>query len=191
MKKKVGIQLSEETFQRLHEAAQGPGLSKSAIVEAALARWFDAGLEADSHSSISRLDRIETQLERLDETLRIVSETAALHARYHLTVTPPMAEAKHREACLLGQQRFEELAEQVGKRVGRGQSLIQETLDRLNAKTSKSEAADPPEEALTQSIGVVTSPEVMAKDLQEFAAAPEGGSSGNFRQLPNSFCQLF
>lgn len=192
MKKKVGIQLSDGTFQRLHDAAQGPGLSKSAIVEAALARWFEAGLEADGDPSLSRLDRIEAQLERLGETVRIVSETAALHARYHLTVTPPMEEAKHREACLLGQQRFEELAEQVGKRVGQGQSLIKETLDRLNARTADLEVADlrTPDDALTQSTEVVTSPEVVTKDLQESAAAAEGGSSGNFRQLPNSFCQI-
>jgi len=192
MKKKVGIQLSEETFQRLQDAAQGPGLSKSAIVEAALARWFDAGFVADSDPSVSRLDRIESQLERLGETLRVVSETTALHARYHLTVIPPLAEQEHREACLLGQQRFEVLAEQVGKRVGQGQSLIQETLDRVNARTAQSEANGlrSPEEALTQSMEVVASSEVVGQDLQESAAAPEGGSNGNFRQLPNSFCQL-
>jgi hypothetical protein len=192
MKKKVGIQLSDGTFQRLHDAAQGPGLSKSAIVEAALARWFEAGLDADGDPSLSRLDRIDAQLERLGETLKIVSETTALHARYHLTATPPMSEAEQREACLLGQQRFEVLAEQVGKRIGQGQSLIQETLDRLGARTAQSDPPDarPPEGALTQSIEAVTLSEVVGQDLQEFAAAPEGGSNGNFRQLPNSFCQL-
>ena len=192
MKKKVGIQLSEDTFQRLHDAAQGPGLSKSAIVEAALARWFDAGFDADGDPSLARLARMESQLDRLGETLGIVSETTALHARYHLTVTPPMSEAEHGEACLLGQRRFEVLAEQVGKRVGQGQSLIQETLDRLNARTPQSEVTDvsPAHNTLGQSVEVVTSSEVLNQELVEAAAAPEGGSNDNFRQLPNSFLQL-
>ena len=41
MKRKVTVQLSEELADRLEAAAQRPGTSKTAIVEAALARYLE------------------------------------------------------------------------------------------------------------------------------------------------------
>lgn len=186
--RKVTVQLSERMFQRLETATERPGLGKSMIVESALERFLDPirsgeGLVHDA------LDRISGQMARLERQIAIVAETVALHARYHLTVTPPMAQSDQREACLLGQQRFKVLAEQVERRVRLGQPLIQETIDRLGRTRMRvpqphggqrgaegqgdqegSSAADPQEEA----------------ELK--AAAEEGGSNPNFRSLPNSFC---
>jgi hypothetical protein len=73
------------------------------------------------------------QLEQLERELRIVNETVALHARFHLTVTPPLANSQHRGACVLGLERFEAFAAQVGRRVHLGTPLMRETLDRLSA----------------------------------------------------------
>ena len=54
------------------------------------------------------------QLEELDRGLRIVNETVALQARFHLAVTLVLPAADQRAACVLGSERFDELAAQVG-----------------------------------------------------------------------------
>ena len=46
---------------------------------------------------------------------------------------PPLSQQQQREACQLGDERFKVLAEQVDQRVQQDRSLIQETIDRLNA----------------------------------------------------------
>jgi predicted transcriptional regulator len=102
MKRKITIQLSEEVAERLEAAAERPGASKSAIVEAALDRFLSADHEAvvDDATLLRRLDWMSGQLERLDRDLRVVGETAALHARYHLTVTPPRRSATRPAATI-------------------------------------------------------------------------------------------
>jgi hypothetical protein len=60
--------------------------------------------------------------------MRMIAETVALHARYHLTVVPPVPQSRQREAVILGQERFSALAEQVDRRVRQGRPLMQETI---------------------------------------------------------------
>jgi predicted MFS family arabinose efflux permease len=68
-------------------------------------------------------------------------ETVALHARYHLTVVPPLPESRQRGAVVLGDERFKVLAEQVDRRVRLGRPLIQETINRL--KSAEQEGPGP------------------------------------------------
>ena len=48
MKRKVSVQLSEQVAERLETAAQEPGASKSAIVEAALEQFLSADTSGDA-----------------------------------------------------------------------------------------------------------------------------------------------
>ena len=57
-----------------------------------------------------------------------------MHARYHLTITPPLPAAAQAAACRIGAARFDEFAAQVGRRIDRDKPLIREALDRLGAK---------------------------------------------------------
>lgn len=186
--RKVTVQLSEHIFQRLETATERPGLGKSMIVESALERFLDPirsgeGLVHDA------LDRISGQMARLERQIAIVAETVALHARYHLTVTPPMAQSEQREACLLGQQRFKVLAEQVERRVRLGQPLIQETIDRLGrTRVRVPQAHGGLRGAEGQGDQEGSSAATPQKEAELKAAAEEGGSNPNFRSLPNSFC---
>jgi hypothetical protein len=131
MKRRVTVHLSEELAEGLKAAAQRPGASKAAIVEAALVRFLDAGTEADDATMLRRLDWVSSKLEQLDRDLRMVNETVALHARYHLTVTPAMPQSQQHAACALGLERFEAFAAQVGRRACLGTPLMQETVDRV------------------------------------------------------------
>jgi hypothetical protein len=132
MRPKISARISEDVAGRLEVAANRQNVTKTAIIEAALARYLDPdGDTSDNVSLLRRLNWMSRQLEQLDRDLRIVSETAALHARYHLAVTPPLPAAEQHAACLLGADRFDVLAAQVGRRVHLGTPLMRGTMDRL------------------------------------------------------------
>src|ERR1700726_3106883 len=91
MKPRVGVYLSEGMAARLAEATKNPRATKSAVVEAALDRYFGSDDDISNTATVGRhLAGLSRQLEVLDRNLRIANETAALHARFHLAVTPPM-----------------------------------------------------------------------------------------------------
>jgi hypothetical protein len=65
--------------------------------------------------------------------MRIIAETVAVHARYHLTVMLPLPKSQQRKASLRGDERFKILAKQVDRRIRLGRPLMQDTINRLSA----------------------------------------------------------
>lgn len=185
--RKVSVQLSEQIFRRLEVATDRPGVGKSMVVEAALERFLDPAppIEGLIHEA---LDRITRHLDRLDGELRMIGETVALHARYHLTVTPQMLQSQQREACALGYERFKVLAEQVDRRVRSNRPLLRETIDQSNASTAHSYAADDLSQVSADSALEQPAATILDATADASAAAEEGGSNRNFQHLPNAFC---
>jgi hypothetical protein len=188
--RKITVQLSESTFQRLEAATDRPGLGKSIIVENALERFLDPAPPIEG-LLYEALDRITGQMSRLEREIAIIAETVALHARYHLTLTPPMPTSLQPAACSLGHDRFRALAEQVDRRLRVGRSLMRETIDGLHDPSEPRPTIDidssyaGAEEQADQQAHRITS-EDGRSELS--AAAREAGSSRNFRHLPNAFC---
>ena len=182
--RKLSVRLSEKIVEQLETATELPGVGKSMVVEAALERFFDPVPPVEALMR-DQLDRLGHQLERLENKIRLIAETVALHARFHLTITPPLPQPRQRAACALGQKRFEILAEQVERRLRLGRPLMGETINLLRSKNPDSStrkcscAAEAVQEPPT--LAVEGKPEMSA-------AAQEGGSNRNFRQLPNAFC---
>ena len=184
MKPRIGVYLSEQMAARLAAAAKLPGASKSALVEAALAQFFGVGDEAGYLPADQRYSIISRQLEQLDRNLRVVNEAVALQARYHLAVTPPLPAAALRSACMLGSERFDEFAAQVGRRVRLRTSLMQETMDRLS--TPKREAhSTGPCEGMSETCSSTHEQDLRASnpvgiEVEHSTAVREGGSLFNF-----------
>jgi len=185
MKPRIGVYLSEKMAARLAAAAKRPGTSKSALVEAALAQFL--GTDDDDTTDLPvdrRLSLMSRQLEELDRGLRIVNETVALQARFHLAVTPVLPAADQRAACVLGSERFDELAAQVKRRVQFGTSLMQETMDRLG--TTKLDTATiahvgaAPQTCCPVQKPALPTPSLVSDKVESFAAVREGGSLFNF-----------
>jgi hypothetical protein len=189
MSRKLSVHLSEAIFERLQAATQGPGVSKSRVVETALERFLDPAPSVEG-VLYEHIDRMRKQLEHLADEVQIVSETVALHTRYHLTVNPPLGRSQQRDACVLGDARFKALAEQVDQRVRLSRPLMRETIEGL--RTTRHAAA------LSESCGG-SSPEARDADArhraasfndaspESCAAVREGGSSLRFRQRLNAF----
>jgi hypothetical protein len=127
MKRKISVRISEQLAERLDAAAALPGARKSSVVETALDRFLDAG---DDNCHLNCLNR---RLTAIESDLRMIGEIVALHARYHLTITPAVPVADQRGACIIGHERFEEFAAQVARRVHLNTPLMKETMDRLPA----------------------------------------------------------
>ena len=130
-RRKVTVRLSEGVCGRLDVATDRPGVGKSMLVEAALEHFLNPAPSVEALLR-ERLDDIHARFNHLDRDMRMIAETVALHARYHLAVMPPLPQPQQRAACKLGDERFKVLAEQVDRRVRLGQPLIQETINRLN-----------------------------------------------------------
>jgi hypothetical protein len=181
MKPRIGVYLSQQAAARLAAAAKRQGASKSALVEAALAQFLGANDDTSDVPIDRRLCLMSRQLEELDRGLRIVNETVALQARFHLAVTPVLPAADQRAACALGAERFDELAAQVRRRVQLGTSLMQETMDRLGTmkRDTASSGGTPQTPSVVPELALRTS-SLVGYQAESRAAVREGGSLYNF-----------
>ena len=184
MKRRITVQLPEHLVERLEAAAERQAANKSAIVEAALDQFLSADTNDDAPMS-RRLNGMSRQLDQLERELRIVNETVALHARYHLTVTPPLSNRQHSAACALGLERFELFAAQIGRRLHQGTPLMQETMDRLTT-TDPDLLARAIEEGVPLGAPIPDSEldkpasAAVNEQLEPSAVAREGGSNACF-----------
>jgi hypothetical protein len=187
MKRKVSVRLSPELFERLQAAAESQASTKTAIIETALERFLSLKPQCNNEAKLlRRFELMGHQLEQIERDLRLVNETVTLHARYHLTVMPPMPQARQRAACTLGLERFEAFAAQVGTRVRLGTPLMKETIDRLGATTPHMVALRLNEGALLGTPASETDNKVASLTARgmrpAFSAAAQGdGSNGRFR----------
>jgi hypothetical protein len=177
------MQISDELAKRLETVARLKGVDEAEIVEQALDRYLGLnGETVDESPPLKRLSAIEDQLNRVERNLKIVNEVAALHVRYHLTISPPLPQSQQRAACRLGFERFEVLAEQVGRRVAQDQPLFQETISRLS--TTECESSE--DKIKIRAASAVSEPNehaapVVKAESELSAVAREGDGNGNFR----------
>lgn len=117
-KPRINVHITREIWKRLDEMAKRPGVSKAAIVDAALAAFLSP--EADDRRDaaiIRRLDRMDRRIDRVERDLTVTAETLALYVRYYLTVTPPLPDQDREAAQALGRERFDYFIEQLAKRL--------------------------------------------------------------------------
>jgi hypothetical protein len=183
--RKVTIRLAEKLHTQLEAATDRPGVGKSMVVAAALEQFMKPGSSVEELTH-ERFDEMNTRFDRLEHDIRLLAETVALHARYHLSVMPPLPQAEQGEACARGDERFKVLASEVDRRVRIGRSLMQETIDRLNVTKpgGSSPASDEHAPPRFEPGPASQKDGFEAEDVahRSSAAAGEGGSNANFHQ---------
>ena len=134
MKPRLNVHVADELFDKVEIAAKRPGVTKAAVVEAALMGFFSKEFDDQRDGAlIRRLDRMTRQYDRLERNLGITTETLALFIRFFLTVTPPLPNADQDAARALGKERFEYFISQLGRRLAGGKNMIRDVLEEVSA----------------------------------------------------------
>lgn len=133
-KDRLNLYFDPATSRALDDLAARRKLSKSAIVEAAVASFLSPdGSDRKEAALTRRLDRITRQVERLERDQTITLEALGLFIRAWLTATPPLADSAQAAAQAKGRERYESFVETLGRRVQQGRSLTKEVLEDLAA----------------------------------------------------------
>lgn len=131
---RLNIFIEPEHAKRLDRLAVHKGVSKSAIIAAALASFLspDGGDQREA-AMAKRLDRLSRQFDRLERDQNILIETVALYVRYFLTVSIPVPEGHKDAARAQGRARYAQFIEQLARHLQRGRSLVREVHEDLGA----------------------------------------------------------
>jgi len=137
MKPRLNVHVAHALFEKVEVAAKRPGVTKAAVVEAALMGFFSKEFDDQRDGAlIRRLDRLTRQYDRLERNLSITTETLALYIRFFLTVTPPLPNTDQDAARALGKERFDYFISQLGRRLAGGKNIIRDVLEEISADES-------------------------------------------------------
>lgn len=124
---RLNIFIEPEHAKRLDQIAAHKGVSKSAVIAAALASFLSPDSEDQREAAIAkRLDRLSRQFDRLERDQNVLVETVALFVRYFLTVSIPVPEGQQDAARAQGKARYMQFIEQLARHIQRGRSLVRE-----------------------------------------------------------------
>jgi len=127
MRIRMNVYMPPELMRKVADQADQKGLSRSAIVEAAVASFLSPdGSDRMEAAVTRRLDRLTRQVQRLERDVGVSAETLAMFVRFWLTVTPPLPDDAQSAAQIRGRERFEGFVETLGRRLQKGKSFIQE-----------------------------------------------------------------
>ncbi|NEU99981.1 CopG family transcriptional regulator [Bradyrhizobium uaiense] len=130
MRDRMNVYFPPELLKQISELADRKKLSRSAIVEAAVASFLSPdGADRREAAFTRRLDRLSRQMQRLERDVGLTAETLALFIRFWLTITPPLPNDAQAAAQLKGRERFEGFVAALGRRLQKGQSFLREIPD--------------------------------------------------------------
>lgn len=127
MRDRMNVYFPPELLKQISDLADRKKLSRSAVVEAAVASFLSPdGSDRREAAFTRRLDRISRQIQRLERDVSLTAETLALFIRFWLTITPPLPNDAQAAAQIKGRERFEGFVEALGRRLQKGQSFLRE-----------------------------------------------------------------
>ena len=127
MKTRMNVYFEPGLLKQVEALALRRNVSKSAVIEAAVASFLSADASERLEAVFARrMDKLGRQIDGLDEDLAILGEAVSLFIRFWLTVTPPLPDTAQPAAQAKGRERYEGFVEALGRRLAKGQSLAQE-----------------------------------------------------------------
>lgn len=116
--------LPRPVSDRLEALAAKPGVSRSKILADALTAWLNRkGADEMELRFAARLDRLSSQLGRIERDGHVQLESLALFVRYMLTVNAPLPEGDD-AARAVGQDRFEAFIQRVARQLAGGKLTL-------------------------------------------------------------------
>jgi len=138
------VYVEPEQHQRIANLAARRKVSQSAVLEAAIAAFLaPEGTERFEAAAFAlHLDRLERDLRRLHRYVIITAETVGLFVRFWLTVTPSLPPDAQSAAQAQGRARYRAFVEALGRRLDKGQTLLNDIREDLE-RQQKVAAGDP------------------------------------------------
>lgn len=130
MRDRLNLTLPVEMIEKIRDLSERKNISRSAIVEAAVASFLSPDAADRREAAFARrMDRLSRQIQRIERDLGVTAETVALFVRFWLTITPPLPSDAHATAQVKGRERYEGFIETLGLRLQKGQSFLREIPD--------------------------------------------------------------
>ncbi|TKV76167.1 CopG family transcriptional regulator [Rhizobium sp. AU243] len=124
---RMNVYFDPAWLKQVEALALRRNISKSAIIEAAVASFLSGDTSEKLEAAMSRrLDRLGRQIDTLDEDLAVLGEALSLFIRFWLTVTPPLPETSQVSARAKGAERFEGFMQSLGRRLATGDRFLKE-----------------------------------------------------------------
>ncbi len=139
MRDRLNLSLPIEMIAQINDLATRKRLTRSAIVEAAVASFLSPdGADRMETAFTRRLDRLTRQVQRLERNSGLSTEALALFVRFWLTITPPLPPDARATAQAKGRERYEGFIEALGRRLNQGQTLFDEIPKDILGRESQS-----------------------------------------------------
>ena len=141
MRDRLNLSLPVEMINQINDLATRRRLTRSAIVEAAVASFLSPdGADRLEAAFARRLDRLTRQVQRLERDSGLSTEALALFIRFWLTITLPLPSDEQVTAQTKGRERYEGFIEALGRRLNQGRTLRDEIpMDLLRTDSQESE----------------------------------------------------
>ena len=124
---RMNVYFDPALLKQLDVLAMRRKVSKSAIVEAAVASFLSGDTSEKLEAAMSRrLDRLGRNIDTLDEDLAVLGETLSLFINIWLSSTPPLPKSAQASARAKGAERFERFMQTLGKRLASGDRFLKE-----------------------------------------------------------------
>jgi hypothetical protein len=134
-KRRLCLYLDPKLGARLEKLAAKPGATMTNIVSDALRDFFDRQANDALDERIKeRLDRSNSQINRMERDQRVILESLALFIRYQLTISNPVPESQLAAMQALGSDRFQTFIDEVGRRIAKGKGIGAEIAEKAKEK---------------------------------------------------------
>lgn len=126
-KTRMNVYFDPDLLKKVEALSLRRNVSKSAIIEAAVASFLSADATGRLEAVFARrMDKIGRQIDGIDEDLAIVAETLSLFVEYWMTMTPPLPESAHASARAKGAERFGKFLNTLGRKLATGDRFLRE-----------------------------------------------------------------
>ena len=131
---RMNVYFEPDLLKRVEALSLRRKVSKSAVIEAAVASFLSGDTAENMEAALSRrMDRLGRQIATLDEDLAILGDTLSLFIRFWLTITPPLSESDQASARAKGMERFNGFVQSLARRLATEDRFLKELSREIEA----------------------------------------------------------
>lgn len=142
-KTRMNVYFDPDLLKKVEALSLRRNVSKSAIIEAAVASFLSADASERLEAVFARrMDKIGRQIDSMDEDLAVVAETLSLFVEYWMTMTPPLPESAHASARAKGAERFGKFLNTLGRKLATGDRFLRELSRDIDSQHQNTSGAE-------------------------------------------------